>query len=209
MEIPLSMDWREEGVLNGVRNQEACNCCWCITACTCCEAMYKIAHREQDLPWLSPQDIINCYFIHFGITPVFDKVRCYYGSINRAFRYIMTRGVLYEKDCPFVKKRGECIERNENTKTFKIKGYHTIANGDEVMLLSHVSKHPVGCVIKITDDFLNLEKGTIYMGSNRHIQGSHAMVIVGYGEDNGINYWIMTEDMERSRETRAEMVQER
>ncbi|XP_020268121.1 zingipain-2-like [Asparagus officinalis] len=59
------------------------------------------------------------------------------------------------------------------------------------MLLSHVSKHPVGCVIKITDDFLNLEKGTIYMGSNRHIQGSHAMVIVGYGEDNGINYWIV------------------
>ncbi|XP_020245899.1 uncharacterized protein LOC109823884 [Asparagus officinalis] len=139
--------------------------------------MYKIAHMDQEFPLLLPQDIVNCYLIHFDITPKFDKVRCYLWSIVKAFKYIITRGVLYEKDCPFVKKRGECIDRNENTKTFKIKCFQKIKDGDEATLLSCVSKHPVGAAIVITKDFLNLKK--------------------------------MTEDMERSKDTIAEMVQER
>ena len=56
---PASLDWRTEGVITPVKNQEGCGACWAFAAVECIESSLAIATKEPPLV-LSPQEIVNC-----------------------------------------------------------------------------------------------------------------------------------------------------
>lgn len=53
-----SIDWRQQGVLNAVRNQGSCGGCYTFSTACSVEAAYKIKYGS--LPQLSEQQILDC-----------------------------------------------------------------------------------------------------------------------------------------------------
>ncbi|XP_072495246.1 cathepsin W isoform X3 [Notamacropus eugenii] len=53
-----SCDWRKAGVLNPVRDQKTCNCCWAISAVENVEALWAIQYHKNVV--LSVQEVLDC-----------------------------------------------------------------------------------------------------------------------------------------------------
>ncbi|ONK57728.1 uncharacterized protein A4U43_C09F3470 [Asparagus officinalis] len=182
--IPTSKDWSQLGVLNEVRDQGQCNCCWSITACTCCEAKEKITRTYRPLLQLAPQDIINCFALHFPSYGDVDVVGCYSCSTVEAFEYIRQIGVMYERDCPFHMRREGCMVRTKNTPIYRILGYKEIKPWDEQTILLRVNDHPVAAVINVTPKFRKLKAGEVYRFPGKSTKMAlHSIVIVGWRAD--------------------------
>ena len=56
-DLPPSVDWREQGVINTVRDQGMCGSCWAFAAAGAMEAYAKINDMDRDLLELSPQHL--------------------------------------------------------------------------------------------------------------------------------------------------------
>ena len=58
-DLPASVDWREQGVINPVRDQGMCGSCWAFAAAGAMEAYAKINDMDRDLLELSPQHLLR------------------------------------------------------------------------------------------------------------------------------------------------------
>lgn len=77
---------------------------------------------------------------------------------------------------------------------FNFSGYRQVLPfGDERALMEAVAQQPVVAAIAVTYGFQTYARG-IYQEqslSQENIVGYHAVLIVGYGTENGVDYWII------------------
>jgi cathepsin L len=77
---------------------------------------------------------------------------------------------------------------------FNFSGYRQVLPfGDERALMEAVAQQPVVAGIVVTYGFQTYARG-IYVEqslSQENIVGYHAVLIVGYGTENGVDYWII------------------
>ena len=57
-DIPDSIDWREKGVVNEIKNQGHCGSCWAFSAIQACESSYAISYGT--LYTCSEQNLVDC-----------------------------------------------------------------------------------------------------------------------------------------------------
>ena len=60
-DLPASVDWRQQGVINPVRDQGMCGSCWAFAAAGAMEAYAKISDMDRDLLELSPQHLLRLF----------------------------------------------------------------------------------------------------------------------------------------------------
>jgi len=80
---PTAIDWREKGVVTGVRSQGNCGACWAISAVETMESAYAIKHGE--LIDLCETEVIVCED---------DSSMCYGGWPQNAYDFAMEKGGL-------------------------------------------------------------------------------------------------------------------
>jgi len=56
--LPSSVDWRNEGAVNPVKNQGSCGSCWAFSAVGALEGAYAISHGQ--LLQFSEQQLVDC-----------------------------------------------------------------------------------------------------------------------------------------------------
>jgi len=73
-------------------------------------------------------------------------------------------------------------------------GSYNITAGDEDELMTHLYEHgPVSVAFEVVDDFMDYESG-VYTSTdcgNTPMDVNHAVVAVGYGHEDGMDYWIV------------------
>ncbi|KAH0637140.1 hypothetical protein KY289_037055 [Solanum tuberosum] len=118
----------------------------------------------------------------------------------------MNEGVYSDASYPYVDKRGNCRNLSNEEKT-KIKGFKKVDNldldkkGIEVL----IQKQPISGCVKLVDNFQGHLGKDIYMGQteeeihfekllksgNQSSVGRHAVLIVGFGVENDIKYYLI------------------
>ena len=58
-DLPAEVDWRQQGVITGVRDQGRCGSCWAFAATSAMASYAKINDMSHDLLELSPQHIVR------------------------------------------------------------------------------------------------------------------------------------------------------
>lgn len=195
--IAANKDWRESGCVSTPINQMKCGACYAIATMSVVESMRCL--KKVSSPILSSQQIVDCSTPRTG----YANYGCDGGWPTRVLKYLedvewATRETCYpfvrrQNTCKFnqVKSTNGCSVRASVTDQKKIQ-YKVLKNERDI--LYHVAKTgPVATVMKASDKFLYYGKGIFDDArcSRRRDDVDHAIVIVGYGAQNGQNYWII------------------
>ena len=90
--LPDSVDWRTKGIVNPIKSQGQCGCCWAFSAVSSVES--AAALKTNNLEELSEQNLLDC---------VYDSDTCNKGGwYTTAFDYIKSnKGIDTEDSYPY------------------------------------------------------------------------------------------------------------
>jgi len=109
--------------------------------------------------------------------------------MDSAFDYIKAKGLCTEDDYPYLHKDQSCQE-SKCKPVVSVTGYVDVGQGDENGLLNAVNGRPVSVAIEADQTSFQFYAGGVMDGACG-TQLDHGVLAVGYGTDNGKNYWIV------------------
>lgn len=184
--LPDSIDWRKKGnYVTDVKNQAACGSCWTFSTTGCLESVTAI--NTGKLVPLSEQQLIDC-------AQDFNNHGCDGGLPSQAFEYIMyNKGLMTEEDYPYKAIELTCVYKPELAAAF-VKDVVNITQYDEKGMVDAVATlNPVSFAFEVTSDFMHYSGG-VYTSTECHQTPdmvNHAVLAVGYGQQDGTPYWIV------------------
>ncbi|CAN0906525.1 Probable cysteine protease RD21B [Linum grandiflorum] len=179
-DVPATVDWRQQGAVTNVKDQGSCGACWSFSATGAIEGINKIV--TGSLISLSEQELIDC-------DTSYDS-GCEGGLMDYAFQFVIdNKGIDTEQDYPYVGKDKSCNKQKENRRVVTIDDYVDVPSGDEAALQKAVAKQPVSVGVCGSDRGFQLYSKGIFNGPCS-TSLDHAILIVGYGSEDGVDYWI-------------------
>ena len=176
--IPESIDWREEGVVTPIKNQGHCGSCWTFSATGAMEGAYAI--DSGVLKSFSEQQLVDCVKKDNG---------CNGGEMIDAFEYVSKNQVCSEDEDPYKARDGKCITCNspiEFSGCKIIPSNNQLALKEAVAFMGHVSVR-----IQADQPIFREYTGGIIKNDSCETNVDHGVLVVGYGEDEGVKYWLV------------------
>ncbi|KAK8897620.1 hypothetical protein M9Y10_015582 [Tritrichomonas musculus] len=181
---PDSLDWRDKGVVNAIKDQAQCGSCWAFSAVCTCEAAYAI--KTGTLLSFSEQNLVDCVTSCYG---------CSGGNPSYAITYVVDnqKGQFNsEEDYPYKAVDGTC-SYDSSKAIGKVTSYHSIFFHLETDLFNKLVEYgPVSVAIDASLASFHSYSSGIYQDSSCSSWFlDHAVACIGYGSENGTQYWIV------------------
>jgi len=200
--IPTSVDWRSDNGQNLVTkdlNQhipQYCGSCWAHGAMSSLGDRIKILRKAKWPDYnLAIQYILNCGTSEAG--------SCYGGSATGAFAFVKSKGIPLDtclpyqaddfsctpintcRNCKGPPGQGTCWAQQNYTRVF-VDQYGSVHGVSQIMA-EIATRGPVAAGVDATvlEDYTG---GIITQTSPASI--NHIISLVGYGTENGVDYWI-------------------
>ncbi|CAF1698323.1 hypothetical protein HID58_051109 [Brassica napus] len=177
---PSVKDWREDGIVSSVRDQEQCEAGWAISSVGAVEAAHRKKYGIRIS--LSEQQLLDCSTNNNG---------CDGGFAAKAFQYIKERGLILRAVYPYESTQRICRHQLALPRVL-IRSYRI--GVDENELKQWVgSIGPVTIGFHVKTSFAFYESG-VYTSSecgSTTEDLNHFMLVVGYGIEDGIPYWLV------------------
>lgn len=108
-----------------------------------------------------------------------------------SFEYVrLNKGINSDDKYPYEAVQGKCRYQSRYIAA-TCSGYRTIPQGDEQALLQAVaSKGPIAVAIAANSNFMSYNGG-IYDDPTCSTAVNHAVLLIGYGSENGVDYWLV------------------
>ncbi|GAA0180617.1 cysteine protease [Lithospermum erythrorhizon] len=179
--LPDSVDWRDKGAVAPVKDQGQCGSCWAFSTVGAVEGINQIV--SGSITSLSEQELVDC-----------DKSYnqgCNGGLMDYAFDFIIKNGGIdTEEDYPYSGRDGTCDQYRKNAHVVSIDGFEDVPQNDEKSLRKAVAHQPVSVAIEAGGRAFQLYTSGVFTGMCG-TQLDHGVVAVGYGTENGVDYWIV------------------
>ncbi|XP_078054342.1 procathepsin L-like [Mustelus asterias] len=180
-----AFDWRDKGIVTPVKNQGQCYSCWAFSATGVLEG--QVFKKTGKLIALSEQNLIDCSRSHgtFG---------CNGGWSLSAFDYIIENGgIEAESTYAYTAKDGESCKYNASESVASVSSYKILPYGDEEALTQAVAEiGPIAVVIDAGLPSWQFYSSGVYYDANcRSNTFNHAVLVVGYGVQSGMKYYIV------------------
>jgi len=180
-----SVDWRNKGCVNAIKDQGQCGSCWAFSTVQAAEGCY--AAKKGKLYNLSEQNLVDCVTGCDG---------CDGGLMTEAFSYIAKQqdgAIESESDYPYVAYDQSCKYVASKGVKIGIKGYKEISHGSESDLASKVASiGPIAIAIDASNWSFQLYSSGIYDEPSCSSSNlDHGVGCIGYGSEGSKNYWIV------------------
>eukprot|EP00730_Choanoeca_flexa_P006654 TRINITY_DN12195_c0_g1_i2.p1 TRINITY_DN12195_c0_g1~~TRINITY_DN12195_c0_g1_i2.p1 ORF type:complete len:365 (+),score=93.22 TRINITY_DN12195_c0_g1_i2:13-1107(+) len=187
--LPDAVDWREKGVVTPVKDQGRCGSCWTFASTEALES--QVAIKTGIVEILSEQNILDC-------TPNPEecggKGGCQGGTAELAYAALQKNGGMQtEWTYPYTSWGGvnsKC-KFQQSRSVVNVTGFTQIPSNQYEPLMEAVAN--VGPISISVDagSWFAYEEG-VYNGCNQtNPDIDHAVQLVGYGSDNGSDYWLV------------------
>jgi KDEL-tailed cysteine endopeptidase len=177
IESPDEFDWEKKNKVSCVKNQGKCGSCWAFSTVAAIESENAIVNNK--LINLSEQELIDC------AGDEYDNKGCGGGLMENAFHYVIDRGLCSEENYPYEGVDNICRNCKE---MITISDCREIPSYNETVLKYALLKKPISVVVDASSlSFQFYSNGILNSGCGTRL--NHAVLLVGYGEENGNKYW--------------------
>lgn len=179
------LDWTEQGVVTGVKDQGQCGSCWAFSTTGALESGFKL--HSGDLVELSEQQLVDC--------APFPNMGCNGGQMSMALRFSKDHDMCTEESYAYKAKGGSCQSKGctVGMKSGTVTGVKSVSpmfgKAKDEDLKSALAIQPLSIAIEADQDiFQHYSSGTIT--GNCGTSTDHGVLLVGYGTDSaGNDYW--------------------
>jgi len=185
--VPATYDSKALGDVSPVKNQHQCGSCVAFANMALIETCFKkITGVFGDY---SEQQLVDCGFGKNGAN-----------GCDGAYTYAYAKwvadnkkGLVHESQYPYLNKKPK-LSCPKNLKTYNqgakvTDSYHTY-DGDEETMKKLIAEHgAIGTSVRATGPFEDYSGG-IFAGCTSNAT-DHAVTAVGYGTENGVDYWLI------------------
>jgi C1A family cysteine protease len=182
---PATMDWRTKGAVNPVRDQGQCGSCWAFSATGAIEGAWAISKGQ--LVDLSEQEVVDCAT---GFS--YGSHGCNGGQMDGAFKFVIENGQCVETAYPYtsgISKTGGACQKC--SAVAQISSCSDVKPNDQISLKGAVAQQPVAIALSADSKIFQSYSGGVITSSACYTSLNHGVVIVGYGSENGIDYWLV------------------
>jgi len=174
-----AVDWTTNGAVTPVKNQGQCGSCWSFSTTGALEGAYEIA--SGNLVSLSEQQFVDCDKVDSG---------CSGGLMDNGFTFAKSNALCTEASYPYKAKAGTCAAASCTVGLAKgtVTGYKDVSADSESAMMSAVSQQPVSIAIEADKSVFQLYKSGV-LQSTCGSQLDHGVLLVGYGTEDGKDYW--------------------
>ena len=165
-----------------IKNQEQCGSCWAFSSSSTLET--RLCINDGISVTLSPQYQMDCDKGDYG---------CHGGYLDHAFLFLHDTGTVSEECDPYLGKQAACISKCKDNGAFihykchgEVKLFYEV--GD--MMGDMVRFGPLQTGFSVYQDF-KYYKGGVYHHVSGGFLGGHAVMVVGWGVEEGVDYWLV------------------
>ena len=187
--VPASVDWRTEGAVTYVHDQQQCGSCWSFSTTGALEGIYAI--KRGNLVSFSEQQLVDCDYIRAGGT----SLGCNGGDMKSAMEWIgKNNGLCTEQAYPYVsgttQTNGPCQKTCSVVSGSDISTTVSVSANSDSAMMTALAQQPVSVAIEADQSSFQLYKSGVFTGSCG-TNLDHGVLLVGYGTMNGLDYYIM------------------
>ncbi|CAH1442709.1 unnamed protein product [Lactuca virosa] len=179
--LPDFVDWRTKGAVAAVKDQGSCGSCWAFSTIGSVEGINQITTGK--LITLSEQELVDCDTSY--------NQGCNGGDMDYAFKFIIKNGGIdTDTDYPYTGKDGRCDSSRKNSKVVSIDSFEDVPVNDESALLKAAANQPITVAIEASGRDFQFYTSGVFTGQCG-TDLDHAVVVVGYGTEDGKDYWLV------------------
>lgn len=178
---PASIDWRTKGAVTSVKDQGQCGSCWTFSATGAVEGAWAISKNQ--LIDLSEQELVDCAT---GIA--YGSHGCNGGQMEGAFKFVIENGQCALSAYPYTAKDGSC---QKCSPVAHISSCSDVKPNDQISLKAAVAQQPVAVAIEADTRYFQSYSSGVLTSSSCGTSLDHGVLTVGYGTENGIDYWLV------------------
>lgn len=188
--LPVSIDWRDNNAVTAIKNQGNCGSCWAFSTIGSLEGIYAI--KYNNLTSFSEQQLVDCDNFKNGG----NSLGCNGGDMGTAMEWIHKNGgVCREIDYPYTSgittKTGMCKKNCELVYGTKITESVNVSPNSDIFLMSALLNQPISVAIEADQQIFQLYSSGILTGDVCGDNLDHGVLVVGYGTENGVDYYIV------------------
>ncbi|CAO1347681.1 unnamed protein product [Diamesa tonsa] len=181
----LALNWAPT-LCHPIIDQGLCGCCWASVSIAVVESMFKKQTLDKFKVPLSIQYLVDCD------KGGFNK-GCIGGWPTIALKYLKTNGIATAATYPYAAIDTQACQVTEKIPGSNIKKVvQETLNGNETKLMEVLNyAGPVAVAINVCPGMELLKTGVYENSACPNNTVNHAVVLVGYGTENGIPYWLI------------------
>jgi cathepsin L len=183
---PASVDWRTQGYVTEVKNQQQCGSCYTFSSTGSMEgAVFK---KTGKLNSISEQQLVDCSGGQWG------NGGCNGGLMTNCFNYVIkgSKGEELESVYPYTAVQGKC-QFSSGSIVSTISSFANITTGDETDLQNQCAANgPISVAIDASHQSFQLYSSGVYSEpACSTTQLDHGVLVVGYGTSGTKDYYIV------------------
>ena len=182
-DLPSSVDWRDQGAVNAIKDQGQCGSCWAFSAVCALEASHWKA--TGDLLSFAEQQLVDCAGFRYG------NLGCNGGLQQNAFKYYESHNAILESDYKYTAKDGSCQYDSLSQTAVEVSDYTMVTADSASQTKAAVAQQPISVSIEADKAVFQLYSTGVFDSSRCGTNLDHAVALVGYGSDAGQDYYIL------------------
>jgi len=203
-DLPTEKMWNSLDTFGYVKNQGDCGSCWAIASATVLEAHNEIYNGNHRV--FSTQQIVECTPNprHCG-----GDGGCKGATAELAMDWVLKNGLADSSQIPYTAHDGACTmgsptadmkavltqfssapAAGEGSAAFGMTGWSTLPKNEYEPLVRALAESGPVAVSVAADTWFSYESG-VFNGCGKDAVIDHAVVALGYGEENGKKFWVI------------------
>lgn len=205
-EHPKSVDWRNLSMQDSMVDQGQCGSCWAVATSTMLQGRYEV--KKGTSRTFSAQQLVNCVE---NPRECGGTGGCQGATVELAMDYVQNNpsGLQDAETVDYTGYDGTCASHQKYKKKlssssflarvddqesaafqqFGLKGWHKLPQNKVGPLMQAIQDGPVA--ISVGADLWNAYSSGIFDSCSKDVVVNHAVVLFGYGSDDGIPYWTV------------------